>query len=118
VRFTHRGGAALLAYIDASLAALEDRYPAYADTSTPLLAGFSLGASEILTLAVQAPARFPRIALVEGGTSGWTDARIEAYRAGGVCSTAPVNAGTRPRRRSRRRAWSRGASTHASSSRR
>jgi predicted esterase len=82
-RYTHRGGTALLEYIDASLAAVEARYPDYADTSTPILAGFSLGASEILALAVQAPARFPRIALVEGGTNGWTDARIDAYRTGG-----------------------------------
>ncbi len=83
VRYTHRGGAALLAYIDASLAVLEARYPAYVDASTPILAGFSLGASEILALAVQDPARFPRIALIEGGTQGWTDARIDAYVAGG-----------------------------------
>jgi len=82
-RYTHRGGAPLLAYIDASLEALEARYPAYADTSAPVLAGFSLGASEILALAVQTPARFPRIALVEGATNGWTEARIDAYRAGG-----------------------------------
>jgi predicted esterase len=82
-RYTHRGGVALLAYIDASLDALEARYPDYADTRAPVLAGFSLGASEILALAVQTPARFPRIALVEGATSAWTDARIDAYRAGG-----------------------------------
>lgn len=82
-RYTHRGGSALLAYIDASLDALEVRYPDYADTRAPVLAGFSLGASEILALAVQAPARFPRIALVEGAMSGWTDARIDAYRDGG-----------------------------------
>jgi pimeloyl-ACP methyl ester carboxylesterase len=83
VRYTHRGGAALLAYIDDALAALEAKYPAYVDTSTPLLVGFSLGASEILALAVQDPARFPRIVLVEGATSAWTDARIAAYLAGG-----------------------------------
>ena len=82
-RYTHGGGAALLAYIDASLAALDARYPAYVDTSTPLLAGFSLGASEVLALAVEAPARFPRIALIEGATNGWTDARIATYLAGG-----------------------------------
>ncbi len=83
IRYTHQGGAALLAYVDASLAALQARYPAYADTSTPVLAGFSLGASEILALAVQDPPRFPRIALVEGATGAWTDARIDAYLAGG-----------------------------------
>jgi pimeloyl-ACP methyl ester carboxylesterase len=83
VRYTHRGGATLLAYIDASLAALQERYPDYVDTSSPVLAGFSLGASEILALAVQDPGRFPRIALVEGATDPWTDARIDAYVAGG-----------------------------------
>ncbi|HTB78769.1 MAG TPA: hypothetical protein VK762_36250 [Polyangiaceae bacterium] len=84
IRYTHQGGAALLAYLDASLAALQARYPAYADTSTPVLAGFSLGASEILALAVQDPPRFPRIALIEGATGvAWTDARIDAYVAGG-----------------------------------
>jgi poly(3-hydroxybutyrate) depolymerase len=82
-RYTHIGGAPLLAYIDASLAALARRYPDYADTRTPLLAGFSLGASEILSLAVKDPARFPRIALIEGGSKGWTRARIEAYVRGG-----------------------------------
>jgi hypothetical protein len=83
VRYTHTGGPKLLAYIDASLAALAARYPDYADTNTPLLAGFSLGAGEILGLAVQDPARFPRIALVEGAWDGWTDARIAAYLKGG-----------------------------------
>src|ERR1700722_2798504 len=38
IRYTQQGGAALLAYLDASLAALQARYPAYADTSTPVLA--------------------------------------------------------------------------------
>jgi poly(3-hydroxybutyrate) depolymerase len=82
-RFTHIGGAPLLAYIDASLAALAARYPAYADTRAPILAGFSLGASEILTLAVRDPARFPCIVLVEGGSKSWTRARIDAYLKGG-----------------------------------
>jgi pimeloyl-ACP methyl ester carboxylesterase len=82
-RYTHRGGAALLAYIDGALAVLEARYLPYADTSTPLLVGFSLGASEILALAVADPARFPRIVLVEGATGAWSDAHIAAYLAGG-----------------------------------
>jgi pimeloyl-ACP methyl ester carboxylesterase len=82
-RYTHRGGPELLAYIDASIAALKARYADYVDDTTPLLAGFSLGASEILALAQQDPARFPRIALVEGGTGAWSDARIDAYKTGG-----------------------------------
>ena len=82
-RYTHTGGPALLAYIDASLAALVARYPDYADTSTPLLAGFSLGSWEVLALAVQQPARFPRIALVEGVTDKLDDARARAFVQGG-----------------------------------
>jgi pimeloyl-ACP methyl ester carboxylesterase len=82
-RYTHRGGAALLAYVDASLDALAARYPGYVDTGMPVLAGFSLGASQVLALAVQDPARFPRLALIEGATNGWTDARIKDYVAGG-----------------------------------
>jgi len=82
-RYTHTGGASLLGYIDASLAALAERYPDRADTHAPLLAGFSLGASEILGLAVKDPPRFPRIALIEGAWDGWTDARARAYAGGG-----------------------------------
>jgi poly(3-hydroxybutyrate) depolymerase len=82
-RYTHTGGASLLGYIDAALAALAARYPEQADTHTPLLAGFSLGASEILGLAVKDPSRFPRIALIEGAWDGWTDARVTSYAKGG-----------------------------------
>jgi len=82
-RYTHTGGAPLLAYIDASLAALAARYAEQADARAPLLAGFSLGASEILGLAVKDPSRFPRIALIEGAWDGWTDARVSSYTTGG-----------------------------------
>jgi pimeloyl-ACP methyl ester carboxylesterase len=82
-RYTHSGGKPLLDHINAALAALVARYPDYADPDRPLLAGFSLGASEILALAAQDPARFPRIALVEGATGPWPQARIDAYRSGG-----------------------------------
>jgi predicted esterase len=80
-RYTLEGGKALLAYIDAALDALAARYSAYVDTSRPLLAGFSLGASEVLALAVQDPQRFPRVALVEGATGAWPPARIDTFRA-------------------------------------
>jgi poly(3-hydroxybutyrate) depolymerase len=82
-RYTHTGGASLLAYVDDSLAALAARYREQADTHAPLLAGFSLGASEILGLAVKDPSRFPRIALIEGAWDGWTDARVTSYAKGG-----------------------------------
>jgi predicted esterase len=83
-RYTHSGGPELLAHIDASLAALTARYPDHADTTTPLLAGFSLGAAEILALAAQDPARFPRIALIEGAWASWTPDRIASFKHGGL----------------------------------
>ena len=83
IRYTHIGGPALLDYIDRALAALAARYPDYADTTAPVLAGFSLGSYAILTLATQDPARFSRIALVEGVTDGFDDARARKFVAGG-----------------------------------
>ncbi len=83
VRYTHIGGETLLAYVDASLEALAARYPDYVDTSTPLFAGFSLGAAEVVALAVKSPSRFPRLALIEGGTTSWSDARVDAFLNGG-----------------------------------
>jgi pimeloyl-ACP methyl ester carboxylesterase len=82
-RYTHTGGPALLAYIDASLAALAARYPDHADVDTPLLAGFSLGSWAVLALAVQQPSRFPRMALIEGVTDKLDDARARAFVQGG-----------------------------------
>jgi pimeloyl-ACP methyl ester carboxylesterase len=82
-RFTHANGPALLAYIDASLDALAQRYPEHADTMTPILAGFSLGSFGVLALAVQRPERFPRIALVEGATEVFDDARARTFVQGG-----------------------------------
>ncbi|HZU82688.1 MAG TPA: hypothetical protein VE987_07220 [Polyangiaceae bacterium] len=82
-RYTHIGGAPLLEYIDRALEAVADRYPDYADTSNPLLAGFSLGAAQATDIAVRAPARFPRVALVEGATKVWSGARASAFLQGG-----------------------------------
>lgn len=82
-RYTHIGGAPLLEYIDQALEAVAARYPDYVDTSNPLLAGFSLGAAQVTELAVHFPARFPRIALVEGATTIWNGARVSAFLQGG-----------------------------------
>jgi pimeloyl-ACP methyl ester carboxylesterase len=82
-RFTHIGGKPLLAMIDGALDALATRYPDHVDTTTPVLAGFSMGAGEILALALQQPSRFPRIALVEGVNDTLDDARARAFVAGG-----------------------------------
>ncbi len=83
IRYTHVGGPSLLDYIDRALAALASRYPDYADVTAPVLAGFSLGSYAILTLAVQDPARFSRIALVEGVTDGFDEARARKFVEGG-----------------------------------
>jgi predicted esterase len=82
-RYTHIGGAPLLEYIDEALDAVLARYPQYVDTNNPLLAGFSLGAAQVTELAVLFPARFPRIALVEGATTVWSGARVSAFLDGG-----------------------------------
>jgi pimeloyl-ACP methyl ester carboxylesterase len=83
IRYTHVGGPPLLDYIERALAALASRYPDYADVGAPVLAGFSLGSYAILALAVQEPARFSRIALVEGVTDGFDDARARNFVEGG-----------------------------------
>ena len=83
-RYTHPAGKALLDHVNAALAALNARYPDYVDADHPLLAGFSLGASEVLAIAVQSPNRFPRIALIEGAAGAWPSARIDAFLQGGV----------------------------------
>jgi hypothetical protein len=79
VRYTHLGGAALLEHMDLALQELAKRYPDYADTKAPLYAGFSLGAAELVVLAAQDASRFPRIALVEGGTNKWSRARVDGF---------------------------------------
>jgi dienelactone hydrolase len=83
-RFTHPGGARLLGHIDAALRALGERYPAYVDADRPVLAGFSLGATEVALLAQNAAVRFPRLAVLEGGLDVWYGPTIDAFAAGGA----------------------------------
>lgn len=84
VRYTHQGGPPLRAHIEGALDALRARYPDYADTDGPIvLAGFSLGSYEIVPIAIAEAQRFPSIALVEGLTSGFDDARARAFAAAG-----------------------------------
>ena len=82
-RYTHRGGPYLRGHLDSALEALALRFGAYVDTEMPLGAGFSLGATEIAQLAIADPARFPRIALLEGGHTVWTDASARAFSSRG-----------------------------------
>jgi hypothetical protein len=82
-RYTLRGGAYLRAYLDAALRALEERFGAYVDIDRPLVTGFSLGATEIGQLAIGDPARFPRVAQLEGGYGVWTLPATAAFSAAG-----------------------------------
>jgi poly(3-hydroxybutyrate) depolymerase len=82
-RFTLRGGAHLRGYLRASLDALAARFGGYVDVERPVVTGFSLGAAEIARLALSDPARFPRVALLEGGHDIWTPSSIAAFAARG-----------------------------------
>jgi dienelactone hydrolase len=82
-RYTHPGGAQLRAHIDAGLSALAKRYAGDVDVDRPLLAGFSLGATEVALLAQSDPARFPRVAVLEGGVDVWFGKTIASFAAQG-----------------------------------
>jgi predicted esterase len=82
-RYTLRGDRQLRVHLDAALDRLTARFGAYVDLNKPLVAGFSLGASEIARLALDRPAEFSRVALVEGGWAVWTEKAIRSYTAGG-----------------------------------
>jgi poly(3-hydroxybutyrate) depolymerase len=83
LRYTLRGGATLRAHVDAALDALAARFGAYVDVDRPVVTGFSLGATEIGQLAAGDPARFPRVAQLEGGDGVWTAATVAAFSAHG-----------------------------------
>jgi pimeloyl-ACP methyl ester carboxylesterase len=78
-RYTLRGGQYLRRYIDAALDALNTRYPGYVDGVRPVVAGFSLGATEAALLAVDDPRHLPRVGLLEGGQDVWTPERIHRF---------------------------------------
>ncbi|HXX65821.1 MAG TPA: hypothetical protein VEK07_01485 [Polyangiaceae bacterium] len=82
-RYTHRGGAYLRRHVDAALQALGARFGPYVDTDTPVLVGFSLGATEVAQIAIADPARFARIALLEGGHGVWTAASARDFSSKG-----------------------------------
>jgi predicted esterase len=84
-RYTLPGGDTLRAHVDAALQALEARYGDRVDIERPLLAGFSLGATEAALLAQWETARFPRVAVLEGGLDVWDYGTVAAFaQHGGV----------------------------------
>ncbi|MCC6527035.1 MAG: hypothetical protein IT373_30590, partial [Polyangiaceae bacterium] len=83
-RFTYRDGAALEREVAVGLAALARRFGADAATDGELVwGGFSWGAILGVGIARGAPARYPRLVLVEGGHDPWTAAAAHAYAAAG-----------------------------------
>src|SRR5262249_44255412 len=82
-RYTHPCCEPLRAHIDAALTALSTRYGFVADTRRPLLAGFSLGATEAALLAQSDGGRFPRVAVLEGGLDVWYAPTIQGFAAQG-----------------------------------
>ncbi|GAB5548008.1 MAG: hypothetical protein SangKO_077680 [Sandaracinaceae bacterium] len=70
--------------IQAARRALEARYPGRLAPGPDLYVGFSQGAHRISRMAVDDPAAYPRIQLVEGGASLWRDARRYARSEGRV----------------------------------
>jgi hypothetical protein len=83
LRYTHPGGAPLRRHLDAALSALAARYGDEVDAQRAALAGFSLGATEVSLLAQADPARFPRVAVLEGGLDVWIGSTVRAFAAGG-----------------------------------
>lgn len=77
----------------AVLAALEARFADYIGKERALV-GYSLGASRAAQLAARSPHRFPRVALVEGGSAEWSPQASRNFTQGGgerlllVCSQA------------------------------
>jgi pimeloyl-ACP methyl ester carboxylesterase len=94
IRFSYQTNRALEGELDAALAALKARFPDHADVERPLYTGFSLGAIMGVRIASRAPARYPRLVLIEGGHDGWTPDAATAFAKGGgervlfVCAQA------------------------------
>jgi poly(3-hydroxybutyrate) depolymerase len=84
LRYTLSGGPRLRSHVDAALDALAARYAGYVDVERPMVAGFSLGATQIAQLAIRWPDRFPRVALVEGGHDVWTESAIHSFAVTGT----------------------------------
>src|SRR5579859_4058589 len=82
-RWTYGKPAEVHREIEAALAALATRFGDYIAPGTILYVGFSLGAILGVGIVAGDAARFPRAVLIEGGQSGWSDARARAYAAAG-----------------------------------
>jgi pimeloyl-ACP methyl ester carboxylesterase len=83
-RWTYGARGRVRAEIEAGLAALRAAYPDRIATGPTVLIGFSLGAIIAARLAVEEPARFPRLLLVEGAHAVFTPEAVRRFaRRGG-----------------------------------
>lgn len=69
--------------VEAGLEGLARRYEGYVDVARPVLAGWSIGANLVASLAIQEPSRFPRLVLLEGGALLWNPTNARAFGRGG-----------------------------------
>lgn len=69
--------------VDAALQALESAFPARVTPGPVLYIGFSQGAILGASLLIQAPQRFPRAILVEGGHGAWSADTARTFARGG-----------------------------------
>lgn len=82
-RWEYGGRPSILREVAAGRAALAERYPGRVDAGPDVWVGFSLGAIHLAPLARGAPARYPRIILVEGGLDDWDRRNLARFIAGG-----------------------------------
>ncbi len=82
-RWTYRSPRAALAELRDATAVLRARYAGKVQEGVQVLAGLSLGAYYARQMAIDEPARFGRVVLIEGGGGGWTDATARRFVRGG-----------------------------------
>lgn len=82
-RWEYASQRAVLAEIDSAIAALRARFGDFVSSAPLTLIGFSLGAIFGAPIARAAPARFPRVVLIEGGLTGWSAANVRRFVAKG-----------------------------------
>ncbi len=82
-RWTFPGRRRVMKELETGLKTLKERYPDRVQSGPVLLTGFSLGAIYSARFAVAAPARFPRLYLVEGSHKVWTHKNIRRFAAKG-----------------------------------
>ncbi len=79
-RWEYGSQRAVLAELDAGVAALQQRFGDYVERGPLILIGFSLGAIFGSPIALADPARFSRVVVIEGGLGSWSPAQAKRFR--------------------------------------